>query len=289
MRRNVWLEQYKPGGKDRHIESAWLDEHYLYGGNVHLETAAAIKAALSKPTTRAAGHALYVKLFAEFANALEVAGAWGWVLRTRRQHPLFLDAFMTYDHNAPRSFYAAASRNRGSAIRLFDLPPEDKVIDALEAIFPRVPAEERRKALNLSVKQAKFLARRYRDHGELIPTILNRIKHGATLLHDESLSDREFWVLAPHRRLRDRNDTARYLLPKFRVDRDSILGTERDLTAAVAMTRFLAGLAKIVKRSWAALSAAPSRRCAAGATAARPACCGPLLTHTRLRKRVEVP
>jgi hypothetical protein len=86
-----WKRLYVPTAKDRHIERAWLDEHAEYGGRIHMETAKVLMTALATPTTREIGHALYFKLFAEFANALEVAGAWGWLIRTRREHPLLLD------------------------------------------------------------------------------------------------------------------------------------------------------------------------------------------------------
>lgn len=73
------------------------------------------------------GHGLYLKLFAEFANALGVVGAWGWVIRTRRRHALLMGAFLTYPSDAPGDSYTAAQRSRGSVARLLDLPSEAKV------------------------------------------------------------------------------------------------------------------------------------------------------------------
>ena len=247
--RKEWLNRHKPGPKDRHVESAWLDEHWLYGGTIHEEAAAAIVAALSARTTRAVGHALYLKLFAEFANAMEVAGAWGWVIRTRRGHALLLDAFLTYNQDDPRSFYAAARRNRGSAVRLFDLPAESKVVEALAVIFPDATTEERRDSLATSVKQAKFLAARFFDGNELFPTIFNRAKHGATLMHDTSLSPREFWVVAPHFTLEHDDDRRRYLMPKFTLDRATIRNTEHGVKVASNLIQYLAGLARALNEA----------------------------------------
>jgi hypothetical protein len=46
LTRGEWLAGYEPGDKDRHIESAWLDDHWRYGGKVHEIAAAAFVAAL---------------------------------------------------------------------------------------------------------------------------------------------------------------------------------------------------------------------------------------------------
>lgn len=58
--------------------------------------------------------------------------------------------------------------------------------------------EECRKSHSLSVGEARFLADRYFAEDEIIRVAYNRAKHGSTLLRDSSLSEREFWVLAPH-------------------------------------------------------------------------------------------
>lgn len=258
--RKAWLGRHTPGPKDRHIERAWLDEHWLYGGKVHTETADAILAALSSGSTPATGHTLHLKLFAEFANAVEVAGAWGWVIRTRRQHPLLLDAFLTYDQEAARNFYAAAKRSRGSVIRLLDLPPLEKVVDSLSTLFPTSSAAEREKMLEQIVPQAKFLAGRFFGHDEIVPAIFNRTKHGATLLHDESLGTREFWVVAPHFAVTGASDVRRYLLPKFTVNKEQIAGVRRGVQAAGEMIQIMAGLAKALSEAGLLYSPAAAKK-----------------------------
>ena len=110
------MRRYTPGAKDRHIESAWLDEHYLYGGRVHEIVGEAIVGALGVASTRGVGHGLYLKLFAEFANALEVAGAWGWVIRTRRRHALLMDAFLTSRERGRFGLRAVVSRVRYGSV-----------------------------------------------------------------------------------------------------------------------------------------------------------------------------
>lgn len=241
----AWKTRYAPTWKDRHIETAWLEEHSGYGGQIHEATAEVLVGALKEPTTRAVGHALYFKLFAEYGNALEVAGAWGWALRTRRDHALLLDALLTYPDNAPRDFYAASRRNRsGSLVRLLELPSEAKVVEALGPVTPDWSDAERRQSLPDCVRQAKFLADRYFEQDEVVRSTYNRAKHGATMLHDESLTVREFWVIAPHLAVRGPRDTARYLLPKFTVDTRMILDLQNGVTIAGSMIRYLAALAK---------------------------------------------
>jgi hypothetical protein len=236
--------------RDYQIESLWLDEHWVYGGRIHEETARALIAGLAEPSTREVGHGLYFKLFAEYANALEIAGAWGWIIRTRAEHPLLLDAFLTYPHSAPRDFYMAARRNRSSSlIRLLRLPAEPKVIAAMEPVFTDWDDAERRQAMTEAVAQAKFLAARYADADEIVRSTYNRAKHGATMLHHRSLTPRQFYVIAPHLAVKGPRDRARYDLPKFTVDKRMIHSLENGVLIAGSMIRYLAGLAKALNQA----------------------------------------
>jgi hypothetical protein len=238
---NAWLKGRAPTANDRQLEALWLREHWDYGGRIHEETARALVQALSKPSSRQVGHGLFFKLFAEYANALEIAGAWGWVIRTRREgNSLLLDAFLTYPHHAPRIFYSAARRNRsGSLGLLLDLPVESKVVSALHAVFPEWDEKDRRHSMSEAVRQAKFLADRYFDTDEIVRSTYNRAKHGATMLHHPSLTPRQFYVIAPHLA----GEGARYDLPKFTVDRRMISSLEHGVRIAGTMIRYFAGLA----------------------------------------------
>jgi hypothetical protein len=135
------------------------------------------------------------------------------VIRTRRDHQLLLDAFLTYPNTAPREFYLAARRNRSDSLtRLLKLPLETEVVGALAVAVPEWTEDECRQSMADCVKQSKFLASRYFAADEIIRSTYNRAKHGATMLHDKSLSDREFWVIAPHLNVAGPHDKARYLL-----------------------------------------------------------------------------
>jgi hypothetical protein len=235
---------------NRRAEAAWLNEHWTYGGRIHEETATAMIAALNAPSDRAVGHGLFLKLFAEFANALEVAGAWGWAIRTRRDHRAVFDALMTYPMDAPRDFYAAARRNRsGSLVRLLNLPTERKVVGALEATIPEWTHEECRQSLSDCLRQAKTLADRYFAGDEIIRSTYNRAKHGATIVHHSSLTPREFFVAGPRLNISGPRDQARYDLRKFTVNRTMIRSLESGITLAGSMIRYLAGLTKALNEA----------------------------------------
>jgi hypothetical protein len=179
LSRSVWAKRRHPTAKDERREALWLAEHADYGGQIHERTVAALVSALSEKSERSVGHALYFKLFAEYANALEVAGALGWAIRTRRDYSLVLDAFLTYPDSAPREFYRAARRNRsGSLVRLLKLPPVQQVVPALAATITDWTEAECRQSLDECVKHAKFLADRYFAENEIIRDTYNRVKHG---------------------------------------------------------------------------------------------------------------
>lgn len=247
-----WKTARAPTDNDRLIEAAWLNEHWTYGGRIHEETAKAVVAAFNEPSSRAEGHPLYFKLFAEYANALEVAGALGSVIRTRREHGvLLLDAFLTYQPSqGPREFYTAARRNRSeSLVRLLKLPSEARVVAALAAATPEWTEEECRRSLRECVQQAKFLADRYFAEDEIIRSTYNRAKHGATMLHRTPLTPRQFYVIAPHLNVRGVRDKARYDLPQFTVDRTMIRSLEHGIAIAGSMIRYLAGLSKALSEA----------------------------------------
>jgi hypothetical protein len=149
----AWFKHLPPPtDANRRTEAAFLEEHGEYGGRIHEETVRAIVAGLSEPSELAVGHGLFLRLFVEFANALETLGAWGWTIRNRRDFPLLLDGFIAYPHSAPREFFQAVRRNRsGSIVRLLNLPPEEKLIPALVAGYgPSLETIDTRRARHVA-------------------------------------------------------------------------------------------------------------------------------------------
>ena len=80
-----WLKGLPPADPaDLQTQSDFLDLHWQYGAQIHSETAKVLVQALRAKTTMATGHSLYLRLFSEYVNSLELIGAWGWVFRERR-------------------------------------------------------------------------------------------------------------------------------------------------------------------------------------------------------------
>ena len=105
-----WREQWPdyiapPDARDHERERTFLEAHGRYGARIHLDTAEALAAALEDELVAVKGHRLFLKLFAEFANALESLGALGWAVGRRRGFRLFLDGFLSYENDAPAIFY----------------------------------------------------------------------------------------------------------------------------------------------------------------------------------------
>jgi hypothetical protein len=62
-------------------------------------------------------------LFAEYVNALEVLGGWGWATRNRDQFKLLLDGFLAYAPGKVATFYeTVAGDDRGDLADLLGLP-----------------------------------------------------------------------------------------------------------------------------------------------------------------------
>ena len=227
------------------MEAAFLDQHWQYGGRIHEETVHALVAGLDQPSGVAAGHSLFLRLFTEFANALETLGAWGWTIRNRRAFPLLLDGFLAYPPAAPREFFQSVKRNRsGSIILLLKLPVERRLIPALVDGFGYWTEAECKKVLAETFTSLRQSADHYFAEDEIFRTIYNKAKHGATMLRTADMDDREFYVLAPHLIAAGPKDEDRYDLSKFTVNRTTI-GALLRRTALIGVTiRMLAGIAR---------------------------------------------
>jgi hypothetical protein len=240
--RRAW-SRVEPTWVGHHVERSWLRQHWAYGARIHEESARALARALESPSEREVGHALYLKIFSEYANALEVAGAWGWAIRNRRPDVLLLDTLVSYPDQVPGEFYKAARRNRsGSLIQLLRLPSEPRVVSALREVLPDWSDDDCRRSLRETVVQARRLGNEYLAEDGVIRDIYNRVKHGAPLLHDESLTDREFWVFCPNLP-RSEPDARRYLVARFNVTPRAISGAVRDVVIASEVIRYFACLA----------------------------------------------
>ena len=242
----AWFKQLPPPTQaNKRTEAVFLEEHWQYGGRSHEETVKAIVAALRPPSEIAVGHCLFLRLFTEFANALETLGAWGWALRNRRDFPLLLDGFLAYPPSAPPEFFRAVRRNRSrSIILLLKLPPEHKLIPALAAGFPQWTEAQCEDALAETFRSLHDAATHYFTEDEIFRTTYNKAKHGATMLRTPMMDSREFYVLGPHLIVRSARDKARYDLPKFTVNKRMIGALERRTELIGATIRVLAGISR---------------------------------------------
>jgi hypothetical protein len=77
----------------REIEAAFIDGHWRYGSSIHEKAAEALATSLGEPADTPTGHALFSRLFGEYAASLETFAAWGWSLRGRVEPGSFLDNY----------------------------------------------------------------------------------------------------------------------------------------------------------------------------------------------------
>jgi hypothetical protein len=230
----------EPTDKNRALEAAFLDEHAHYGGRIHEETAAALVAGLGGRSGIATGHGLYLRLFAEYATALETLGAWGWTFRNRGEYRLFLDALLAYPLRSPAELFEAARRAR-TARGLLRLPEERRLLPAMRETFEGWSDEECRRELAKCLVVLKRAAATYLTDDRVIASTYNKAKHGATMFRPPELEDeREFYVLAPHLRPSGPKDS-RYSPRKFRVDKTMIGTVATNVATVGAGIRFLAG------------------------------------------------
>jgi hypothetical protein len=98
----------------------------------------------------------------------------------------------------------------------------------------------------LSLKQAAGF---YFAEDEIFRSTYNKVKHGATMLRTVTMSERQFYVLAPHLLRLGVRDRARYDLPLFTVNRAMIRAIERRTVVVGTTIRFLAGIARALLRA----------------------------------------
>jgi hypothetical protein len=225
----------EPTEKDRNLEQQFLHEHWQYGGRIHEVTADALVAALNEPSEVATGHGLYLRLFSEYAIALENVGAWGWSFRHRHEHPLFLWAFLQYPLSAPTNFYRVVRKSRANHLSSFlQLPRRQRihraVAEVLELSFEDYEAMSRE-----AVQALHLCARQYFSEDAVIRQSYNKAKHGATMVTATDLTARQFYVITRNR------DAPR--LAKFTVDQSSIARVRRGIDIAGSCSRLLAGIA----------------------------------------------
>jgi hypothetical protein len=239
-------EDWTPAAVDHAREAKFLDHYVEQAWRVHEVAADALVA-------KVAGAAdderqlLFLRLFAEYVNALEVLGGWGWATRNRDRFKLLLDGFLAYVPGEVASFYESVSANdsrrprrpaRATATGRDRLRWADR---ADEDVHERVLLDEfTRLAANL--RQA---ASQYFDREQLLLTNYNKAKHGAPIMRTAALAPSEFFVLAPQR---DPMQSGRYLFSKFRADDEMFARVAGNVTFVSRTTQALVSLLRNLKR-----------------------------------------
>ncbi len=241
-----WRDGWEPTPNNRALEAAFIRDHWDYGVSIHTETAKALIAGLSVGSDISVGHPLYLRLFAEFANALESLGAWGWTIRNRRKFKLFLDGFLTYPMNAPADFYRLAGNRGGRDPRalggLLKLPDEELVVPAVAAVAEKWTEDETRMMLGATMFNLKQAAVQYFAADQAILAGYNRAKHGVTIVRVPGTTDpREFQIIAPHFRFDEgESEPTHYDIQKFRVDKRMINRLEGNIESVAGSIKMLA-------------------------------------------------
>jgi hypothetical protein len=229
-----------PTAGDHHREDEFLEQHLNGGALVHSTTARVLAAALAQEENDNEKARLALRIFAEYVNALETLGAWGWAIRNRRSSRLLLDAFLSYAPGDVKDFYRTVASHTGELSSLLRLPPTQTIIDAFRkggAPLGGLLGDFSRVETNLS--QA---AQHYFHPDELFVTNYNKAKHGAPIIRDDQLKPGEFYVLAP-------GPTAahRYMLSKFSSSDEMIEHTLKLIEMVSNTTRALVSFARNLK------------------------------------------
>lgn len=238
-----------PDDRDRERERTFLEGHANLGARIHIETADVLAAALVDELAPGKRHRLFLKLFAEFVNALESLGAFGWALRRRREHRLFLDGFLSYPHDAPATFYRSALEDEATLVSVLGLPPRQTVIQTVRGhIQGGGNAREAGAWLDEGMNILRQLAAQYFEHNSVLLTHYNKAKHGVTMVRlDEHTNDElDFQVLAPQRELDAIGHGYWYDVGLFRASREMVDRTHGNVSVVTGMLQQLSIIAWVL-------------------------------------------
>lgn len=226
-----------PTDEDRAREEAFLDQYVEGGALLHTTTATALLAALDDETDEGQRMRLALRIFAEYVNALETLGAWGWAIRNRASSRLLLDAFLSYAPGDVTSFYKIAASHTGELTTLLRLPPTQTITDEFRS--RGVPHAQLLADLHRAEANIGQAARQYFAPDQLFLTNYNKAKHGAPILRDSRVAAGEFYVIAP-----EPTGSKRYLYSKFSSSNEIPAHTVKLVEKVSNTTRALVSLAR---------------------------------------------
>jgi hypothetical protein len=238
-----WREDWRqytdePDDRDHERERSFLEGHANLGARIHAELADVLAAAMANEAAAGKRHRLFLKLFAEFVNALESLGAFGWALHRRREHRLFLDGFLSYPHDAPATFYRSALEDEATLVSVLALPPRETVIQRLRRhIEGGSTAREAGAWLDEGMNVLRQLAEQYFEHNSILLTHYNKAKHGVTMvrLAEHTNDELDFQVLAPQRELEAIEHGYWYDVGLFRASDDMVQRTHNNVSVVTGI------------------------------------------------------
>jgi hypothetical protein len=243
----VWRSKnWTPADVDHAREAQFLDQYVEQAWRVHDLAAGALVA-------QAAGAAdderqlLFLRLFAEYVNALEVLGGWGWATRNRDHVKLLLDGFLAYAPGEVASFYESVTANdSGDLADLLALQPLGNVARAwADRAGDDVHEQDLLDEFVRCAANLRQAASQYFDHEPLLVTNYNKAKHGAPIIRTAALAPSEFFVLAPQR---DPMQSGRYLFSKFGADDEMFARVAGNVTFVSRTIRALVSLLRNLKK-----------------------------------------
>lgn len=250
--RTKWAQYIgPPDSKDRAREGAFLADHARYGARIHGETAATLAEAVKISTSVVQKHTLFLRLFAEYVNALETLGAWGWTFRSRFEVRSFLDGLLAYPTSGPRDFYRSALNTEGTLVELLKLPARQDVIRAARDLVEAATARDVGEWLDDGRRGIRDAAEQYFTRNTTIVTYYNKAKHGVTMLRlPEHIRDEyDFQVIAPQQDEARTSNNEWYEIAQFRADDATTEKLQRSTAAITSRIQQLANLAWILSRS----------------------------------------
>ena len=238
----------------REIEAAFIDGHWDDGSIIHEHTADALVAALKTKSEPAVGHALFSRLFAEYAASLETYAAWAWALRHRTDPGSFLDGYIGYTNRNVGDFYAFIQEHEGDLSDLLNLPSAGQIVEATIARHQELAKEERadlpadgyRAALDSAYERLKQGADRYFADDRIVIDTYNKTKHGTPMLRlFEADNPRKFEVIMRNPAAEEQGE-APYRFAGFTVERSEIEKMATNVNAMTLSIRDLASLTKVL-------------------------------------------
>lgn len=237
-------KEWVPTVVDHARESTFLDQYVEQAWRVHDVAARALIASASDADDDER-RLLFLRLFAEYVNALEVLGGWGWAIRNRDEFKLLLDAFLAYVPGEVASFYEIVASGEGDLAELLALRP---LADIARAWGERAEEDLREQdlldELTRCAANLRQAAAQYFDREQLLVTNYNKAKHGAPIIRTAALASDEFFVVAPQR---DSTQSGRYLFSKFRADDEMFARVADNVTFVARTTRAVVSLVRNLK------------------------------------------